>query len=158
MRYAYPCALQGNDHDGDGFVVTFPDLRGAVTGGLTFKESIILAEDCLVVALAYYVDSDQELPAPSPWAEGQELIGVQPAIAAQLDLYTAMRRQNLTRADLAKRLNLSQPAVQRLLALDYRTPITQIRRALAALTQETASDIAEPPTAIAEPTAANKAA
>ena len=147
MRYVYPCALQGNDHDGDGFVVTFPDLRGAVTGGLTFKESIILAEDCLVVSLAYYVDSNQELPTPSPWIEGQELIGVQPAIAAQLDLYTAMRRQNLTRADLARRLNLSQPAVHRLLALDYRTPLTQIRRALAALTQEPAADLAQPPAA-----------
>ena len=58
-----------------------------------------------------------------------------------------MRRQNLTRADLARRLNLSQPAVHRLLALDYRTPITQIRRALNALTQEPAADLAEPPAA-----------
>ena len=145
MRYTYPCAIQGNADDGDGFAVTFPDLRGAVTGGFTFKESIILAEDCLVVSLADYMDSDEELPPPSPWVEGQELIGVQPLIAAQLDLYTAMRAQNLSRAALAKRLGLTPAAVKRLLTLNYRTPITQVRRALAALSQETmAADVAEP--------------
>ena len=144
MRYTYPCAIQGNADDGDGFAVTFPDLRGAVTGGFTFKESIILAEDCLVVSLADYMDSDEELPAPSAWVDGQELIGVQPLIAAQLDLYTAMRQQNLTRADLAKRLGLTQAAVKRLLTLNYRTPITQVRRALAALSQDTAADVVEP--------------
>ena len=144
MRYTYPCAIQGNADDGDGFAVTFPDLRGAVTGGFTFKESIILAEDCLVVSLADYMDSDEELPAPSPWVEGQELIGVQPLIAAQLDLYTAMRRQNLSRAALAKRLGLTPAAVKRLLTLNYRTPITQVRRALAAISQDTAADVVEP--------------
>ena len=145
MRYTYPCAIQGNADDGDGFAVTFPDLRGAVTGGFTFKESLILAEDCLVVSLADYMDSDEELPPPSPWVEGQELIGVQPLIAAQLDLYTMMRQQNLSRADLAKRLGLSQAAVKRLLTLNYRTPITQVRRALAAISQEPAADnVAEP--------------
>ena len=147
MRYTYPCAIQGNADDGDGFAVTFPDLRGAVTGGFTFKESIILAEDCLVVSLADYMDCDEELPTPSPWVEGQELIGVQPLIAAQLDLYNAMRQQNLSRAELAQRLGVSQAAVKRLLTLNYRTPITQVRRALAALSQEPAADNAAEPAA-----------
>ena len=144
MPYLYPCDFTPDTAEGNGFVVTFPDIGWGATGAATFKESIILAEDALVVALSTYIDRNEELPVPSPWAEGQELIGVQPAIAAQLDLYTAMRQQNLTRADLARRLNLSQPAVQRLLTLNYRTPLTQIRRALDVLTQETAADIAEP--------------
>ena len=144
MPYIYPCDFTPDTAEGNGFVVTFPDIGWGATGAATFKESILLAEDALVVALSTYIANNEELPAPSPWAEGQELIGVQPAIAAQLDLYTAMRRQNLTRADLARRLNLSQPAVHRLLALDYRTPITQIRRALDAMTQDTAADVTEP--------------
>lgn len=145
MRYTYPCAIQGNADDGDGFAVIFPDLRGAVTGGFTFKESIMLAEDCLVVSLADYMDSDEDLPPPGPWVEGQELIGVQPLIAAQLDLYTMMRQQNLSRAELAQRLGISQAAVKGLLTLNYSTPITQVRRALAALSQDTAADnVAEP--------------
>ena len=147
MPYIYPCDFTPDTAEGSGFVVTFPDVPGATCGAATFKESIIMAEDCLTVMLGCCIKNNEEIPAPSPWAEGQELVGVQPAIAAQLDLYTAMRQQNLTRADLARRLNISQPAVHRLLALDYRTPITQIRRALNALTQTPAADLAKPPAA-----------
>ncbi len=144
MQYTYPCDFAPDTAEGDGFVVTFPDLGHGATGAATFKESIILAEDALVVTLGIYMHCDEELPTPSPWVEGQELIGVQPLIAAQLDLYNAMRRQNLSRADLAKRLGLTQAAVKKLLTLNYRTPITQVRRALAALSQEAAGDVAEP--------------
>ena len=133
MRYLYPCTIEGNEEDGDGFVVSYPDIPWAHTGGFTFKESLILAEDCLVVALAHYVDHGEEIPAPSPYQDGQELLTVQPVIAAQLDLYTAMREQNLTRADLAKRLGISSEDADSLLSLDYRTPIVQVARALKAV-------------------------
>ena len=63
---------------------------------MTFRESVILAEDCMVVSLASYVDRQEELPTPSGWAKGQELMTVQPLIAAQLDLYVAMREQGVT--------------------------------------------------------------
>ena len=130
MRYTYPCNIEGNEQDGDGFVATFPDLEGAVTGGFTFKEAIIMAEDCLVVSLASYVDRQEELPTPSAWAKGQELLTVQPLIAAQLDLYVAMREQGVTTADLAQLLNLSEAVVKRLLSLDYRTSINEVVEAL----------------------------
>lgn len=133
MRYTFPCLIKGNEDDGDGFVVTFPDVEGAITGGFTFKESIILAEDCLVVSLASYMDCQEQLPTPSPWAKGQELISVQPLIAAQLDLYTAMSEQNISRADLGKRLGLGEEAVSKLLTLDYKTSIGEVAKALEAL-------------------------
>ena len=130
MRYTYPCNIEGNEQDGDGFVATFPDLEGAVTGGFTFKEAIIMAEDCLVVSLASYVDRQEELPTPSAWAKGQELLTVQPLIAAQLDLYVAMREQAVTTADLAQRLDLPEAVVKRLLSLDYKTSISEVVDAL----------------------------
>ena len=130
MRYTYPCNIEGNEEDGDGFVVTFPDIKGATTGGFTFKESVILAEDCLVVSLASYVDCQEELPTPSAWAKGQEIMTVQPLIAAQLDLYQAMREQAVTISDLAQRLNLPEAEVKRLLSLDYKTSINEVVEAL----------------------------
>ena len=134
MRYNYPCNIVPDETEGGwGFVVTFPDLYGANTGGKTFKESIILAEDCLVVTLGAYMDERQELPTPSPFAQGQELIGVQPLIAAQLDLYAAMRKQDITTADLAQRLGISKTAASKLLTLDYHTPIGQVIQALEAV-------------------------
>ena len=130
MRYAFPCNIEGNEEDGDGFVVTFPDLEGAITGGMTFRESVILAEDCMVVSLASYVDRQEELPTPSGWAKGQELMTVQPLIAAQLDLYVAMREQGVTTLDLARRLNLPEAEAKRLLSLDYKTSINEVVEAL----------------------------
>ena len=130
MRYAFPCNIEGNEEDGDGFVVTFPDLEGAITGGMTFRESVILAEDCMVVSLASYVDRQEELPTPSGWAKGQELMTVQPLIAAQLDLYVAMREQGVTTPDLARRLNLPEAEAKRLLSLDYKTSINEVVEAL----------------------------
>ena len=133
MRYVYPCDITGNQTDGDGFVAIFPDVDGAITGGFTFREALINAEDCLVVSLAACVDCQEELPTPSAYQKGQELLTVQPVIAAQLDLYTAMREQGISRADLAERLGVGGEDVDRLLSLDYRTPIGQVLNALRAV-------------------------
>ena len=53
---------------------------------------------------------------------------VQPLIAAQLDLYAAMREQGVTVPDLELRLNLSE--AKRLLSLDYKTSINEVAEAL----------------------------
>lgn len=133
MQYVYACDIAGNETDGDGFVAIFPDVDGAITGGFTFREALINAEDCLVVALSACIQLEDELPAPSPFQDGQELLTVQPVIAAQLDLYTAMRDQNISRTDLAKRLSISSEDADRLLSLDYCTPISQVAKALRAV-------------------------
>ena len=133
MRYVYPCDITGNETDGDGFVAIFPDVNGAITGGFTFKEALINAEDCLVVSLAACVDCYDELPTPSPFRDGQELLTVQPVIAAQLDLYAAMREQGISRAELAERLGVGSEDADRLLSLDYCTPISQVTKALRAV-------------------------
>ena len=130
MQYFYPCDIAGNADDGDGFVAAFPDVPGAITGGFTFQETLILAEDCLVAALGACIASARPLPVPSPRQDGQELLTVQPVIAAQLDLYTAMRAQNISRDDLAGRLGISAAEVSQLLRLDYATPISQVDQAL----------------------------
>jgi antitoxin HicB len=134
MRYVFPCDIKPDDSEGGwGYVVSFPDIPFAHTGGKTFKESIILAEDCMVVALSVYVDRERDLPAPSPYQEGQELLTVQPVIAAQLDLYAAMREQGISRSDLAERLGVSSDDADRLLSLDYHTPIARVAQALRAV-------------------------
>ncbi len=138
MKYLYPCTIVGNADDGNGFVVSFPDIPWAHTGGFTFREALILAEDCLVVALSHHVNHDLDLPAPSRFQEGQELLAVQPVIAAQLDLYTAMREQKLSAADLAARLDICEDDAAALVNLDYRTPIGEVAKALRAVGRELA--------------------
>ena len=133
MKYLYPCNIKGIEENGEGFVVTFPDMAEAITGSVTFRESLILVEDCLVVALEGYIVAERKLPIPSAYQKGQELLTVQPLIAAQLDLYTAMREQGISRTELAERLGVSIEYTDRLLSLDYCTPIGQVMKALEAL-------------------------
>ena len=130
MQYAYPCNLIPDHEEGEGFIVTFPDVPGAITGAQTREESLFLAEDVLVAILAVYVQQQREIPTPSPVADGQELVAVPPIAAAKLALYTAMREQGITGDALAIRLNLSDSAIRKLLDPDCYSHISQILRAL----------------------------
>ena len=113
MQYAYPCNLIPDREEGEGFIVTFPDVPGAITGAQTREESLFLAEDALVAMLAVYVQQQRKIPIPSPVADGQELVAVPPIAAAKLALYTAMREQGITGDALAIRLNLSDSAIRK---------------------------------------------
>ena len=133
MRYAYPCNLVPDEEEGEGFIVAFPNVPGAITGALTREESLFLAEDALVAMLAVYVQKGWDIPVPSPLADGQELVAVLPVDAGKLALYTAMREQGITEAALADRLGLNKATVRKLLNLDYRSHISQVMKALRAV-------------------------
>ncbi len=49
MRYIYPCVLHAEE--GGGYWVSFPDVKGANTGGSTREEALEMADDALVAAL-----------------------------------------------------------------------------------------------------------
>ncbi|MCH7929574.1 MAG: type II toxin-antitoxin system HicB family antitoxin [Proteobacteria bacterium] len=131
MEFSYPVDLTPQD---DGSVlVTFPDVRGAVTDGDTEAEALFEATDCLVAALGGYIELRRDIPAPSRPRRGQPVVTVPPLVAAKLALYRAMRGSGLTRVALGKRLGISEGAVRRLLDLDHRSHIGQVEAALAVL-------------------------
>ena len=135
MRYVYPCNFDPDVEEGKGFVVTFPDVPEAITGGFTREESLFMAEDGLAVALSMYVDSDEDIPIPSQPTEGQVMIAVPPVTAAKLGLYSAMRERGISKADLADRLGVSEKAAGNLLDLDYDSHMTPVMDALKAVGQ-----------------------
>ncbi len=131
MRYAYPCILTPEVEGG--FFVQFPDVRGALTNGMDRAEALEMAEDALAVALGGYVVSGWDIPTPSPVADGQYLVAVRPVVAAKLSLYTAMREQGISKADLAERLGVNETAAARLVNPDYGSHMTQVMKALHAV-------------------------
>ena len=134
MRYAFPCAIvRDEQEEREAYVVSFPDVYGANTGGWSWEEALELAEDCLGVALTMYVQRGEDIPVPSPVADGQVLVAVPPVVAAKLALYTAMRTQSVAEAELAARLGLSASAVRKLVDPDHPSPISQIEKALRAM-------------------------
>ncbi len=127
MKYAFPCILAP---DPPGYVVTFPDIPEAITGGGDLEESLEMAEDALAAALGGYVADKRLIPTPSLPTEGQRLVAVPPVVAAKLALYSAMRTQHVTNVALAARLGISEGAVRKLVNPDHRSHIGQVERAL----------------------------
>ena len=135
MRYAYPCTITFDEEEKkatgrDAYLISFPDVYGANTGGWSKEEALGMAEDCLAAALGMYMSSHEDIPSPSPLSRGQELIAVPTIVAAKLALYTAMREQGITNAALANKLRMSEGAVRRLVNPEYRSHIGQVERAL----------------------------
>ena len=133
MKHAYPCDMTPDVEEGSGFVVTFPDIRGAVTGAETWDESLFLADDALVCALGAYIHLGEDIPAPSRLRDGQVLITVSPLQSAKLDLYSAMRERGVSKSDLADALGVSESDVADLIDLDFDSTAPQVDEALKAV-------------------------
>ena len=69
MRYAFPCNIVRDEEEQkatgrEAYNVTFPDVPEAITGGWSWEESLDMAEDCLGVALSFYVDRRERKSQP----------------------------------------------------------------------------------------------
>ena len=64
MTYAYPAIFE-YDKDYSGYCVYFPDLKGVVTNGKSFKHALDMAEDVLCLALYSMEQDGDEIPMPS---------------------------------------------------------------------------------------------
>jgi antitoxin HicB len=131
MRYAYPVVLDA-EPDGSAINVSFPDVPGVLTWGDDEAEALALAEDCLVTALYGCVRDAEAIPRPGP-ARGRPMIPVPPLVAAKLALYSAMREQGMSEAELARRLGVTQEVVQSILHLKRGIHIGHLERALTQL-------------------------
>jgi antitoxin HicB len=131
MRYVY-AAEPDPEPDGSAVNLYFPDVPGARTWGDDQAEALALAEDCLVTALYGCIRYGEPIPRPGP-ARRRPMIAVPPLVAAKLALYTAIREQGISHAELARRLGVSDKVVSSILHLKRRTHIAQLERALAQL-------------------------
>jgi len=135
MRFVYPVELEEvregplQDHC---FLVTFPDLPEANTFGGDRAEALASAVDCLEVALAGRIKDRANIPEPSS-AQGRLTVAPGNLIAAKAALYLAMRQANVRPAELARRMKIDQPAINRLLDPRHASRAGQFDAAFAAL-------------------------
>ena len=112
MIYAYPCEI-AQDEGGE-LVATFPDVPEAITGKRDRAETLRRCADALSAALAGYVHAQRDIPEPSTASPGQVLGAVPAVMTAKLALCSAMRSQDITESELARRLGASASAVRKL--------------------------------------------
>lgn len=122
--------------DGDGLLVTFPDLPEAITGGVDEAEAVANAIDALEVALLTYAGDGRDIPQPTRHVTARgsyRRIPVSATIAAKLAFIQAFRESGMTRVALAAKLGKAETEIRRMLDPYHRTKLPAIEDGLRAL-------------------------
>ncbi|WP_323842592.1 MULTISPECIES: type II toxin-antitoxin system HicB family antitoxin [unclassified Moraxella] len=122
----YPVTLTP---DTDGFCVTFRDIPEAISQGDTIDEALEMAKDALAVAMEFYFEDNRAVPMPSTAQDGEHLVGLPPSVWAKVLLLNEMLAQNVSQAELAKRMGIVPQKVTRLVDLSHTTKIDTLAQA-----------------------------
>src|SRR5215472_13591941 len=90
MMLSYPARIV---RDGDGYMVSFPDIPEALTGAPTRDEAIDLATDALTAAMDFYFEDRRAVPPPSQPKRGHVLVDLPPSVGAKVLLLNEMIKQ-----------------------------------------------------------------
>ena len=131
FTFAYPAVFK-RDEDGR-LLVSFADFPTAHTDGADAYEAIAEAIDCLGSSIAFAMADKVNVPKPSRLKRGQKLIPVPLWIVGKLALYWAIREIGISQSELARRLNVRETVVRRMLDPNHATRTETIQAALEAL-------------------------
>ena len=128
----YPAILEPqSESDGGGYCVQFVDLPGAITEGDTLEEALFNAAEALSGILASCIKHDDDIPAPSQNVEGAHYVA--PDVKTQAALLVRQARGERSMAELARALETSWPAAQRLEDPRHWPSLRSLDRAASAL-------------------------
>jgi antitoxin HicB len=125
------------DPDG-GFVVTFPDVPEAITGGETRTQALDMAADALTVALLGRLSDGDPLPRPKVTSAPFIPVTVPAQFAAKIMLLEAFQEvkasdPDFTSSELARRLGVDHKEIRRRLDPSHKTKLTALEETLKAL-------------------------
>jgi antitoxin HicB len=126
----YPVRLAKDDNGT--FLVTFPDFPEAHTFGDTKEEAVARAGDALETIIDAYIRGRRPVPTPAS-TSATPGVSLPALVAAKVQLYEAMRTSDIGKAELARRLNVHLPQVDRLLDLRHGSKLDQLEAAARAL-------------------------
>ena len=102
------------------YLVTCPDIPEMASVGEDLESALLEAEEGLETALEFYFDDRRPIPMPSKPKEGQHTIPLSVLRSLKVFLLNEMLAQGVKKAEMARRLDVHMPQVDRL--LDFRHP------------------------------------
>lgn len=129
----YPATIKS---DTAGFLVTFRDIPEAITHGDSIDEAKLMAADALLTAMDFYFEDRRPVPAPSKARRGEVLISLPASVSAKVLLLNEMISQEITPAELARRMGTRPQEVNRIIDLEHATKIDTIAAALGSIGRE----------------------
>lgn len=128
MAFRYPIILKKEKGD-EALTVTFPDFPEGVTYGESVAAAIASAVDCLDEILAARIADCEEIPAPS--RVGKYSVEPTVGIAAKAALYEVFGQAGIKKTVLARKMNLGENEIRRMLDPRHKTKIERIESVLA---------------------------
>ena len=128
--FDYPVTLTPDEGT---VMVTFADIPEAITFGLDEDEALLQAVDALESALTFYIENRKLLPTPSKPKKGQKTVRPSALECGKLGVYQAMTEQGIKKSELARRLGLHMPQIDRLFDLRHASKLDQIEAAASVL-------------------------
>ncbi len=132
LRFTYPVKLTRDRKDG-GFAVTCRDLPEAITQGDSIENALSEAEGAVQAAIEARIEDDMELPQPSQPKAGERLVATPIATALKAAVYLTMKEQDVSKSELARRMQVDEKETRRMLDPRHPTKVPTLERALAAL-------------------------
>jgi antitoxin HicB len=129
MTLAYRVNLEKDDNGT--LLVTCRALPEVTTFGDDEADAIAHAIGAIEEALAARISDGADIPAGD--AKGSHLVRLRALTSLKVELYRQLRNEEVTRAELMRRLHWKRESVDRLFRLDHNSKIDQIETAFKAL-------------------------
>lgn len=115
------------------FLVQFPDIPEAITVAEDETEALVNGLEALEAAIEIYFDEKRVVPRPSKAKRGQLSVTLPALVTAKILLANEMVSQGVRKAELARRLNVHMPQVDRLIDLRHSSKLENIEAAFRSL-------------------------
>lgn len=138
--FNYAVALT-QDAETGAYEVACRDLPLMHSVGDTIDEALLEAEDGIITAISLEMDMRRPIPVASAPQAGEYVISVPVLVAMKAALYNAMIETGTRKADLARRLGVNAPQVDRLLDVEHSSKVEKVELALAQLGRKASVEI-----------------
>ncbi len=132
IRMIYPIQITPDASDG-GFTVTCRDFPEAITQGDTVTQAVYEASDAIEEAIASRIKRGVDIPIPTDRKQGEHMASVPLSTSLKAVLYQAMREDNITKCELARRIGVDEKEVRRMLDPRHPSKTPSMERALLCL-------------------------
>lgn len=116
-----------------GFVVTCRDLPEVITQGEDIHDALEQASDAMAEAFAMRIDEELGFPVPSAPKRGEYKVSPPAEMVAKAALYVAMQEARISKMQLARKLDVNEKEVRRMLDPHHHTRLPSLDKAIRAL-------------------------
>ncbi|MCZ4065709.1 type II toxin-antitoxin system HicB family antitoxin [Oxalobacter aliiformigenes] len=127
----YPVKLTPDDNGT--VMIEIPDIPEVTSVGDDEDEALLNVREALECAIQLYFDERRPVPMPSKPQQGQAVVCLPALETSKVLLWNEMLGQKIRKAELARRLNVYMPQIDRLFDLKHSSKIEFVERAFNAI-------------------------